>query len=215
MMLPIVFQQQQCQNASALSSMQSPPRTLAPRRLARRTLRGFVTLLTLTTLVCGVGPARAQDYESGVAVEEAVEVYLHECFTALQALMQRKSHRHLPSACEDERLRLQQPEAVVSSSVSTSRAGVLIDVTLVDQGHVVFDGNHTTPGDPADHRASDLSARLIAGITSEPVESTYTICVESGNNFWCYQPAGNTASFGCMWYHDTFIGCGVRNWYQF
>lgn len=228
MMLLRVVHQSQDQRASTPGSLQRPPRIWAPWRCPRRTLRGLVTLLPLTTLVCGVGPARAQPVESStpcptapplgaatpacVAVDETVADYLPGGFTALQALMQRRSHRHLPHACEDERLGLQQPEAVVRSSVSASTAGVLIDVTLVDQGHVVFDGYHMTPGGPSAHPASDLSAQISIVGEGEPSEA-YMICVESGANFWCYQNNGRRPSFGCSWLHGTPTGCGVSNWY--
>lgn len=228
MVVPHVFQQRQYQGTPALGGMQRLLQILAPWRRTRRMLRGLVTLLAAATLVCGGGPARAQHDEPGrpssatpqlgtadspgVAVDEAVEDYLRGCFTALQALMQRRSHRHLPHACEDERLGLQQPEAVVRSSVSASTAGVLIDVTLVDQGHVVFDGYHMTPGGPSAHPASDLSAQISIVGEGEPSEA-YMICVESGANFWCYQNNGRRPSFGCSWLHGTPTGCGVSNWY--
>jgi hypothetical protein len=188
-----------------------------------------VTLLTLTTLVCGVGPARAHPVESSrpcptaphldatspacVAVDEAVADYLRGCFTALQALMQRRSHRHLPSTCEDERLWLQQPEAVVRSSVSASPAGVLIDATLINQEHVLFDGSRMTPGVPSAPPASDVSAQISIVGEGEPRSEAYMICVESGANFWCYQYNGRRSSFGCSWLNGTPTGCGVSNWY--
>jgi hypothetical protein len=187
-----------------------------------------MTLLALATLVCGGGPARAQHDEPGrprsmapqlgpadptsVAIDEAVEDYLRGCFTALQAFMQRRSLRHLPHACEDERLGLQQPEAVMRSSVSASTAGVLIDVTLVDQGHVVFDGYHMTLGVPFAHPASDLSAQISIVGEGEPSEASM-VCVESGANFWCYRYVGRRPSFGCSWLYGTPTGCGVSNWY--
>jgi hypothetical protein len=187
-----------------------------------------VTLLALTTLVCGVGPARAQHVASStpcptapqlgaadpacVAVAEAVAGYLRGCFTALQARLLRRPHRPLPHACEDKRLRLQPPEAAVRSSVSASTAGVLIEVTLVDQGRVLFDGHSMTPVAPSDDPASDLAAQISFVGESEPSDA-YMVCVESGANFWCYQHKGRRASFGCSWLNGLPTGCGVSHWY--